>query len=132
MSKKKVKAPADEQPEMQVSDLETLQAQHDALADEVLTLRELVDALKDENGQLRAEIAQLRETTAQAANSAGIAPPPPAPPVRPVVEIGGEQYRFKVGETRLGRKVVAATVIAADETLLSEVFGKYPGLFEKM
>lgn len=105
------------------------QAKIAALEDEVLRLSELLDRYKGENDVLRTQVEQLRSMPA---NSASINPPPPAPPVRPVVEIGGEKYRFKVGETRLGRKIVASTAIASDETLLAEVFGKYPGLFEKL
>lgn len=109
------------------------QAKIDAISDEVLTLRELVDLLKEENTALKEEVAELHATTTRVANSASIAPPKPAPPVRPVVEIGGERYQFKTGEVRLDtRRVVSSTAIAGDEDLLNEVFGKFPGMFTKL
>lgn len=102
------------------------QAKIDALEAEVTTLIEQVDAQQS-------EIAALRETTAKVANSVSIAPPPPAPPVRPVVEIEGERYQFKTGEVRISsRRVVPSADIAADKELLNEVFGKYPGMFTKL
>ena len=111
---------------------EVLQAKLDALSAEVLTLHELADLLKQENASLRAEIADLRKTTNQVANSVSIAPPAPAAPERPAVTINDQRYRFKVGEVRLGREVVSAASIAADENRLYEVFSKYPGLFTKL
>lgn len=109
-----------------------LTAQHDALTAEVLALGEKVDALESENAALRVQIELLSAKTAEVANSVSIAPPAPKAPVKPEVEIDGVLYRFKVGEVRIGRKVVSAASIAADDTALAEVFGKYPGLFQKV
>lgn len=122
--------PLDEKPG---DELSTLQAQHDVLAEEVLELRQLLKDQRQENRQLREEMEILRSLTATVANSVSIAPAPPAAPERPVVEIGGERYQFKVGTVRLSpRQVVQATQIADDPALLEEVFVKYPGLFKKL
>lgn len=113
--------------------LAELQVKHEALADEVLTLRELVELLKEENAQLKKELGILQAKTSEVASSVNLAPPEPVAPERPVVVINDEQYQFKIGEVRLGhRNVVKATDLAADEQRLLEVFEKYPGLFRKI
>ena len=127
MAKGKNKAPAGA-----TDELAMLQAQHDALVDQVIVLENNLEAFQAENAVLRAHLERLQEVTSQVANSASIAPPPPAPPERPVVQIDGEQYRFRIGAFRIGYKEVQAVDLAADETRLIEVFSKYPGLFEKL
>jgi len=112
--------------------LAELTAQHDALTAEVLSLSDKVAALESENAALRVQIELLSAKTAEVANSVSIAPPAPKAPVKPKVEIDGVQYEFKVGEVRIGRRIVSAASIAADDTALAEVFGKYPGLFRKV
>lgn len=109
-----------------------LTAQHDALTAEVLSLSDKVAALESENAALRVHVELLSAKTTEVANSVSIAPPAPKAPVKPKVEIEGVQYEFKVGEVRIGRRIVSAESIAADDTALAEVFGKYPGLFRKV
>lgn len=113
-------------------DLELLQAKHDALVDQVIVLENNLDAFQVENAVLREHLERLQAVTSQVANSASIAPPPPAPPERPTVEIGGEQYRFKIGAFRIGNKVVEAADLVGDEARLLDVLTKYPGLLEKL
>jgi len=133
MSNKKKEIPVEPILSDEVDPPQVQQAKLDALEAEVLTLNELVGLLKEENAVLKQEIAAVRDTANTTANSVSIAPTPPPAPERPTVEIGGERYRFKVGEVRLSaREVAKATDIADDETRLAEVFGKFPGLFEKL
>lgn len=120
------------QPENFAADIDTLAAQHDALMNEVLVLSEKVTALESENAALRVQIELLSAKTAEVASSVSINPPAPPAPEKPQFDVEGQRYQFKVGEVRIGRNVVKATAIAADETLLAEVFGKYPGLFKKV
>jgi hypothetical protein len=82
---------------------------------------------------LREHLERLQAITSQVANSVSIAPPPPTPLERPVVEINGERYQFKSGQVRLSaREVVKSTNLADDQARLEEVFGKYPGLFIRL
>lgn len=119
-----------EEPDYAV-ELEVLQAQNEALASEVAALKEEVALGRTAREALAAQIARLLIAQASG-SSADLKPEPPAKPVRPEVTIGEDRYRFKVGEVRLGRAVVLATAIAADEDRLAEVFNSYPGLFEKL
>lgn len=133
MAKKNTEAPEEQPISDEVDSPELMQAKIDALTDQVLVLENNLEALQAENAVLRAHLDRLQEVTTQVANSASIAQPPPPPLERPTVEIEGATYRFKIGEVRLShREVVKSTDLANDETRLYEVFGKFPGLFQKI
>lgn len=113
-------------------DVQELIAKHDALVEEVVELKSDIDALREENEQLRQELDQVRNKTNETASSLQINPTPAPAPERPVVEIGGEKYQFKVAECNIKGKVVKAADVAADEEQLAQFFVDYPGLFKKL
>lgn len=93
-------------------DIQVLQAQHDALMEEVAALRAAA-----ENNPV---------------NSASIAPAAPKAPTRPVVEIEGAQYEFKAAEFVVDNRLVKAEEVAADESKLLALFAAAPGIFRKI
>lgn len=102
--------------------IELLQAQNEALADEVAALAADLDAERQARKSLESVAAgSARIFTAER-------PATPAP--LPVVTIGGRSFRFRIGAFRLGATKYTAAEAAQNEALLLTILEKYPSLLE--
>ena len=109
---------------------ETLAAQNEALAAEVVEMKTAIEALTSENEQLAAEVAELRGSVNSVAKSVDIAPPQPKALERPTFKMDKKTYRFKAGAFIVGTRKHVATDVVADKTLLKKIFEQYPGIYE--
>jgi hypothetical protein len=118
--------------ETQNLNAEEAAAQNQALAEEIARLREELNFEREARVALEAQVAEMSGSVSAVATSININPPEPAPIERPLVEIDGQQYRFKAGAFRHGGQRILAADVAANADLLGEIFGKFPGLFEQI
>lgn len=130
MSNDKKETPPAAPPAEVPESLETVQAQHDALAEKVLELTEQLEAEKAARQGLEAKVAELEQQAKAGGQSASLTPKPPKRPELPKFKIGKTDYRFKIGAFKIGRRTHLAVDVVKDESLLKEVFDNYPGLYE--
>lgn len=112
--------------------IEELTAQVQALAEENARLTESLQFEIESRQALTDQVRAMQESVTEVATSLDINPAPPPPLERPLVEIDGAQYRFKAAAFLADGKRILASDVAANPDTLAEVFGKYPGLFERI